>query len=250
MKISVEKITFQSEGNAIIGRLYRPVKLDVKAPGVIICHGFPGDTKNIDLAEELAMNGYVTIIYFYQGAWGSSGKYSLKMLEANAHDAIEYVLSLPYVDCRRLAVIGHSMGAVPVSKIIGIDKRIRTAVFLSPAVNFKKYTLLRSKRKSLNRLLLKGKGKLSGLNRKDLQKDLKWVYKNSNPLDVIKKTSIPILVIVGSNDEITPPRSCKLLYLRANEPKEYKEIEGADHSFSRHRYPLIDYTLIWIKKYL
>ena len=142
------------------------------------------------------------------------------------------------------------MGAVPVSKTISIDKRIKTAIFLSPATNFRKFILSRGKRKNLNHLLRMGKGKLNALNRKDLQKELKWVYKNSNPLDSIKKSSIPILVIVGSKDDMTPPKSCKLLFNRANEPKEFKEIEGADHTFSRHRYLLINDTLGWLKKYL
>jgi len=234
----------------ILGRLYRSEKLDAKAPTVIMCHGYPGDTKNMDLAEELAMNGYVTLLFFYQGAWGSSGKYSLTKLEVNAHDVIEYVLSLSFVDSKRLAMIGHSMGAVPVSKTISIDKRIKVSIFLSPATNFRKFALSRSKRKNLNNLLHMGKGKLAGLNRKNLQNDLHWVYKNSNPLDSIKKSSIPVLVIVGSKDDTTLPKSCKLLFERANEPKEYREIEGADHTFSRHRYPLINNVLEWLKKYL
>jgi len=250
LRILVENVTFQSDGNTILGRLYRPEKLDVKAPTVVMCHGYPGDTKSMDLAEELAINGYVTLIFFYQGAWGSSGKYSLIKLEVNAHDAIEYVLTLPFVDPKRLAIIGHSMGAVPVSKTISVDKRIKTAIFLSPATNFRKFVLSKSKRKYLNHFLHMGKGKLAGLDRKDLQNDLHWVYKNSNPLDLIKKSSIPVLVIVGSKDDTTPPKSCKLLFGRANELKEYREIEGADHMFSRYRYPLIDNVLEWIKKYL
>jgi dipeptidyl aminopeptidase/acylaminoacyl peptidase len=250
LKIFVENITFQSDGNTILGRLYRPEKFDVKAPTVVMCHGYPGDTKSMDLAEELGMNGYMALIFFYQGSWGSSGKYSLTKLGVNTHDAIEYALSLPSVDPKRLAVIGHSMGAVPVSKTISLDNRIKTAIFISPATNFKKFISSSSKRKYLNHFLCMGKGKLVGLNRKDLQNDLHWVYKNSNPLDLIKNSSVPVLVIVGSKDDTTPPKSCKLLFEKANEPKEYREIEGADHMFSRHRYPLIDNILEWLKKFL
>jgi hypothetical protein len=34
---------------------------------VAICHSYPGDTINMDLA----LNGMVTLVFFYQGAWGS-----------------------------------------------------------------------------------------------------------------------------------------------------------------------------------
>ncbi|MGD0329804.1 MAG: alpha/beta fold hydrolase [Nitrososphaeria archaeon] len=250
MKISVENVTFQSNGNVIQGRIYRPEKLDKKAPGVIMCHGFPGHTKSTDLAEELALNGYIAFIFFYQGAWGSGGKYSLTKLEVNTHDAIEYLLSTPSVDPDRLAMIGHSMGAVPVSKTISLDKRIKTVVLLSPGANFRKFTSSSSRIKNVNHLFLMGKGLLSGLNIKDLQLDLNWVYKNSNPLDSIKKSSVPVLVIVGSKDTLTPPSSCRRLYNAANEPKEFKVIEGADHYFSRHRYLVIDYTIEWLGKHL
>jgi alpha-beta hydrolase superfamily lysophospholipase len=147
-------------------------------------------------------------------------------------------------------MIGHSMGAVPVSKTISLDKRIKTAVFLSPGADFRKFTSSRNRRKNVNQVFRMGKGLLSGLNIKDLQSDLKWVYKNSNPLDSIKKSSVPVLIMVGSKDTLTPPSSCRRLYDAANEPKEFRLIEGADHYFSRHRYLVIDYTLEWLGKHL
>ena len=52
------------------GRVYRANGDDPK-PSAIICHGYPGDTKNMDLAEELAFNGYNVLVFFYMGAWGS-----------------------------------------------------------------------------------------------------------------------------------------------------------------------------------
>ncbi len=250
MNIVVEEISFKSGEAKIVGRLYRPEEIGGKVPSVVLCHGFPGDTKNIDLAEDLAFNGYVALVFYYQGAWGSSGKYTLTKLEENTKDAIEYVLSKPYVDQNRLALIGHSMGSVPVSKTISNNRTVKTAVFLSPGTNFNKLVLLKGRKKHLAFLLRIGKGKLTGLNRKDLLEDLKWVNLNSNPLNTIKKATIPVLVVVGSKDDITSPRSCKLLYQVANEPKEYREIFGADHFFLRHRVIMIDNVISWLKGHL
>ncbi|MGQ9781993.1 MAG: alpha/beta hydrolase [Nitrososphaeria archaeon] len=247
MRILVEDISFTSSGNKIVGYLYRPEKTEKSLPAVVLCHGYPGDTKNLDVAEALAFEGYAALIFYYQGAWGSEGTYSLTKLEENARDAIEYVLSLPFVDSRRLAMIGHSMGAVPVSKTVSSDRRIKTAVFLSPATDFRKFVSSKTRRKHLSYLLRLGRGKLAGLNREGLVKDLRWVYENSNPVDVVKKVSIPILVVVGSKDDVTTPRSCKRLYSVAKEPKEYREIPGADHAYYRHRTVLIDVILSWLK---
>lgn len=250
MRILAENISFKSNGNKLLGRLYRPEKFTEKAPAIILCHGFPGDTKSMDLAEELALNGYVALIFYYQGAWGSEGKYTLTKLEENARDAIKFILSLPFIDSKRLAMIGHSMGAIPVSKTISLDKRIKTAIFLSPATSFKEMVAFKNRRRYLCYLLGLGKGKLVELNKKDLLKDLLWITEKSNPLDMIKKASIPVLVIVGSKDDVTTHRNCKRLYRIANKPKEYEEIAGADHSFSRHRIVLIDKVLSWLNTYL
>ena len=72
--VKLENIEFKSAGNILRGRLYRPEGRTRKA-AVVFCHGFPGDAKNTDLAEELALNGFVALIFYYQGAWGSGGKF-------------------------------------------------------------------------------------------------------------------------------------------------------------------------------
>jgi cephalosporin-C deacetylase-like acetyl esterase len=65
--ILVENVRFDSEGHQLLGRVNRP-NADGRFPAVAICHGYPGDTKNNNLAEELAVNGIVTLIFFYKGA--------------------------------------------------------------------------------------------------------------------------------------------------------------------------------------
>ena len=48
MAIIVEDITFKSKHQSLKGRTYRPAK-EGRHPAVAICHGYPGDTKNMDL---------------------------------------------------------------------------------------------------------------------------------------------------------------------------------------------------------
>ena len=115
--VKLENIKFTSAGNILLGRIYRP-EGKLRKAAVAFCHGFPGDTKNMDLAEELALNGIVTLIFYYQGAWGSGGKYSLTKLEVGVRDAVAYLKTLPYVDPRRVGLISHSMGALPLSKVM------------------------------------------------------------------------------------------------------------------------------------
>ncbi len=71
-----------------------------------------------------------------------------------------------------------------------------------------------------------------------------------NPVDVVREVKAPVMVVVGSDDEVTPPEACRALYEAANEPKRWVVIEGADHGFSEHRYPLFDAVLGWLKEHL
>jgi pimeloyl-ACP methyl ester carboxylesterase len=55
------------------------------------------------------------------------------------------------------------------------------------------------------------------------------------------------MIVVGTEDDVTPPDLCKVLYNRAHEPKKWVLVEGADHGFSEHRIPLIRAVLDWLK---
>jgi pimeloyl-ACP methyl ester carboxylesterase len=244
--VKLENIEFTSAGNILLGRIYRPEGKMRKA-AVIFCHGFPGDTKNMDLAEELALNGIVTLIFYYQGAWGSGGKYSLTKLEVGVRDAAAYLKTLPYVDPRRVGLISHSMGALPLSKLMSLDPSIKTGVLMAPVADIEVLIAKRGKEGTAKRYASMAEGKLNGATYESLLKDLEEVLKTTNPVDLAPKIMAPIIVIVGSKDEDTPPEMCREFYKAAGEPKKWVQIEGADHSFSEHRIPLTGGVLGWLK---
>jgi hypothetical protein len=236
--VKFENIEFTSEGNTLLGRIYKP-EGELRKPTVAICHGFPGDTKNMDLAEELALNGFVALVFYYQGAWGSEGSYSLTKLEVGAKDAIVWLRKQVYVDPNRVGLVSHSMGALPLTKVMAGDHTMKTGVLLSPATDYKEIIATRGVEGFADALMGNCAGKLAGVSKEKMMKDISKVAEATNPIDLVKKISAPTMVIVGSKDTITPPASCRRLYKAANEPKKWLEIEGADHAFSEHRIPLI-----------
>ena len=66
----------------------------------------------------------------------------------------------------------------------------------------------------------------------------------------IASIKAPLMVIVGSLDDVTTPDTCKALYEKATQPKKWVLVEGADHSFTEHRIPLQKEVLGWLKKEL
>jgi dienelactone hydrolase len=249
LNIFVENVSFDSEGSNLLGRIYKP-NVDGVFPAVAICHGYPGDTKNIDLAEELAFNGIVTLIFFYAGAWGSEGTYSLKKLEASTRDAVEYLLTYPFVDQGKVGLLGHSMGAVPLSVILGEKPSLKVGVFMSPASDIRRLSSEDRIESTVSRLVKSGKGKLNGLKAENLRSELPWLVENMNPVETIKNVNVPVLIVVGSDDPVTTPERCKALYDAANDPKTWMVIKGADHAYSEHRTTLMMNVLEWLKRQL
>ena len=246
MSIIVENVSFKSEGHELIGRMYKPNKPG-RFPAVAICHGYPGDSKNMDLAEELALNSIVTFIFYYRGAWGSEGNFSFRGLEPSTRDAVEFLLSLPSVDQDRVGLVGYSLGAVPVAKRLSVDPRLRTGVFISPAGDLSVLAAGESMEAVVSVFLSMGEGKLKGLSADLFRSEFPWVLESLNPVETIGGARVPILVVAGSRDTMTPPDVCRALYEAAKEPKKWVLIEGADHIYSEHRMPLIRRVLEWLK---
>ncbi|MBS7619880.1 prolyl oligopeptidase family serine peptidase [Candidatus Bathyarchaeota archaeon] len=246
MGIIVDNVSFMSDGCRLSGRLYRP-EVKGRYPAVALCLGFPGDTKHTDLAEDLAFNGIVSLIFYYNGAWGSDGEFSFLTLDQSTRDAVRFLSSQDFVDPGRMGLIGHSMGSVPLSKNLAENPRLKTGVFIGPVADISTWTIKEAIQIIVPRLLTMAQGKLRGLTEEKILKELPIVAEKLNPVDLIKSVKASIMVIVGSNDSETPPEMCRLLYEGAESTKSWVLIEGANHVFSEHRMPLINSVVSWLK---
>ncbi len=68
----------------------------------------------------------------------------------------------------------------------------------------------------------------------------------------MKSLKCPLLIIHGDLDEQVPRHQAFVLYQNANQPKEIRMIEGADHAFTNLEKlnEVLVITLDWFKKYL
>jgi len=247
--ITVKNVEIPHGELKLKGRIYRS-DVEGKSPSAIICHGFPGDTKNMDLAEELAINGYNVLVFFYAGAWGSEGTYRFKYLTASTVSALEWMLEKPYVDPSRVALICHSMGALPLTNLMSVDDRVKTGVLMAPASDTDPWLGKDVVDTIFTVFRTMSEGKLVTGDDSEYKQDMMEAAKNLNPMDRVADIKAPIMVIVGSSDDVTKPDTCKALYEKATEPKKWVLLDGADHSFTEHRYPLHREVLGWLKKEL
>jgi dienelactone hydrolase len=248
MRTWIEDVRFPSRENMLIGRLYSP-EGDEEKPAVVICHGFPGNTKNYDLAEELALNGYVSLVFHPQGAWGSTGEYRLTKLWEGARDAIAYLRSNKNIDGKRIGLVGHSMGNLALSKAMSVDPSIKAGVLMAPP-DLSVFASNEVVDKTAVWLRDMAGWRLSGVTVEGIKADLSEALRVNNPLDLVSKIRVPLMVMVGARDTRTTPEKCRLIFDAANEPKRWVQIEGADHDFSEHRVPMIRAVLERLREIL
>jgi hypothetical protein len=247
--IVVKDVSIPCQSVTLLGRLYRPDDESVY-PAVAICHGFPGDTKNMDLAEELALNGVAVLVFYYMGAWGSGGEFRLTNLVPSTSVAVKYLRGLDFVDPNRVGLIALSMGAVPLTKCMSVDPSIKTGVLMSPASDLKPWSQEPYLDNIVPVFLKVADSKLAGWTEEKLRQDVKVTASELNPIETVTEIYAPLMVVLGTNDTVTTPLDIRRLYEAANEPKKLVEIEGADHEFSEHRIPLQKVVIDWVSTHL
>ena len=82
---------------------------------LLLLHGFPGNEKNLDLAQMLRRGGYNVMIFHYSGSWGSSGNYSFSQNYRDLHAVRQTIDDDSFarehrIDRDNIYLAGHSVG--------------------------------------------------------------------------------------------------------------------------------------------
>lgn len=107
-------------------------------PCAILLHGFPGNEKNLDLAQTLRRAGWDVLFFTYRGAWGSSGSFSFTHCIEDADSVLSFVRSQAIARAFRLdpnliVLVGHSMGGAIAIATAAHDHRLAGIVLISAA---------------------------------------------------------------------------------------------------------------------
>ena len=107
-------------------------------PTIILCHGLPGNEKNLDLAQALRRAGWNAITFNYRGSWGSPGSFRFAQNPEDASAVLAYV-RVPAnaeklgIDTSRLIIAGHSMGGWAAALTAARDKNLGGVILISAA---------------------------------------------------------------------------------------------------------------------
>ena len=101
-----------SDNSLLAGFIYRANGPE-KHPTLLLLHGYPGNERNLDIAQVVRAHGWNVIYFDYRGSWGSQGKFSFKNCVEDVVNVVgfckKYQDSLK-IDTSNIVLFGHSMG--------------------------------------------------------------------------------------------------------------------------------------------
>jgi uncharacterized protein len=107
-------------------------------PAVVLLHGFPGNERNLDLAQDIRRAGWDVLYFDYRGSWGSTGDFSFSHGIQDTAAAVDYLRSpamakIMRLDPSRIVLIGHSMGGFMAVQDAAADRSILGIGLISAA---------------------------------------------------------------------------------------------------------------------
>lgn len=231
-----ETVKFNSKKTVLEGTLTIP-KRKGPLPAVLLLGRTDGSDREdqglfTQLADRLGEEGFAVLRFDGRGI-GHSGGTALSATSGERYEdsiaALDYLLQRKETDVNRVAVIGHGEGAFFASKLASDKKNIKALILMSPMIllggetniSFDNLNEMAKKSKWDDRYLKlamksrmetvetvkKAKGDWVSLLRircflKKLREDLK-----ANPIDIIRKVEVPVLILHGKEDRLVPAKA-------------------------------------------
>jgi len=220
-------------------------------PVVILLHGFPGNEKNLDLAQSIRRAGWDVLCFNYRGSWGSPGAFSFTHAIEDTQSAIAYLRDPANAaklrsDPKYIVLVGHSMGGMIAANVAATDPDIR-AVGLISAANMAGHALPAVKGNQQEAVLpriaqglaAQGMAPLAGCTSESLARELLANAAKWNLPDLASKLSARPILVVTSDDGLADASEELVANLRKIGDTEVKEAHIiTDHAYSDRRIAL------------
>jgi uncharacterized protein len=133
----IAELTVDSNGERLSGLIYMANGAGPH-PTIVLLHGFPGNEKNLDIAQTLRRDGFNVLFFHYRGAWGSEGHYDITQLDDDVLAVLGFLRhpdnARRYrVDVNALSLLGHSLGGYAALATGSKDKYLSCVAAMSPA---------------------------------------------------------------------------------------------------------------------
>lgn len=238
------KITIKNRKNQKIVLIVEEVEnqkgLALVMPGL---GGFKEQPHIQTMADAFKENSYTVVRFDPINSIGESdGKYedaTLTNYYEDLEDVIKWAQSHRWYE-EPFYLASHSLGGICVALYAeNYSEKVKGLAPISTVVSGKLSCEARSE-EELKEWERTGWKERRSTSRPELILRLKWSHivdrLKYDLLEKVDKLTMPVLLIVGENDDHTPPAHQKILYKRLPGKKELHIIKGADHNFRAETY--------------
>jgi len=245
---SMRVLHIPSHGVLINGLIYAPPGAGPH-PTLVICHGLPGNEKNLDLAQAVRRAGWNAVTFNYRGSWGSPGVFRFAQTLEDAEAVLAYLRNPKNatelgVDTKRLAIAGHSMGGWVTALTAAQDHGLRGAVLISAADMGRIGVMPRDKAIAV---MADDMETLAGVTPESMAAETALhasEFKLQNAAPGLSR--IPLLVLTA-DDGLAPDADALIQAVKTAGGKQVSSLhEATDHSWSDHRIALESAILVWL----
>jgi pimeloyl-ACP methyl ester carboxylesterase len=245
---SMEAFQLPSHGSLLNALMYEAAGAGPHKT-VVLLHGFPGNEKNLDLAQAMRRDGWNVLYFDYRGSWGTPGSFSFAHCMEDAQSALAYLrdpanASRLRVNPEEIALVGHSMGSMIALYTAAHDEKVLEVEAIS-AANMAGMAMLppgapAEAREQLlagvsKALAAEGMAPLAGCTPEGLAAELmahpEWSFASDAPGLKSKPT-----LILTSDDGLAPSAEKLAATIRAEGNQHIKIVHmSTDHSYSDKR---------------
>lgn len=209
---------------------------------VLLGHGVTGNRDRpviADTANALNQAGFTALAFSFSGNGKSEGAFHDSCVSKGVKD-LEAVINA--VEGKKIAYIGHSMGAAIGVLTAAKSDKIQRMVSLAGMVNTKQFaqTEFGDETPDQGCMWEDEDCPLSQAFMDDLCQIVGTVIEQTD------QVTAPWLLLHGSADDVVLPQDSVDIKERLGDRVDHMVIEGADHSFNDHRHAQLDTVLNWL----
>lgn len=218
-------------------------------PTLVMCHGLPGNEKNLDLAQAVRRAGWNAVAFNYRGSWGSPGEFRFAQNLEDADAVLAYLrdpataASLG-IDTKRIAILGHSMGGWVTALTAGHDSGLIGAILISASDSGR---VGERPRERIVASMANNMEALAGVTPESMAAELQSHAKEFRLANAAEGLSrIPVLALTA-DDGLAPDTDALVKLIESKAGKKVTAIHVAtDHSWSDHRIALESTVINWL----
>lgn len=220
-------------------------------PTVILLHGFPGNERNLDLAQSIRRAGWNVLFFDYRGSWGSPGEFSFTHSIEDTQAAIAFLRDAGnaaklHSDGATIVLAGHDVGALMAFYAAAHDPAIKAVVAISGTdINAGGMVSLPQAQQGqvvhqlANALADEDMAPLAGCTPEGLAKEVLANAASWNALALAPKFADRPVLLVSSDDGLAPlAESVAAVLRKSGDPHVTALHLATDHSYSGERIAL------------